>query len=139
MKLYKTGIILLIGTVALFFFGLSAQTQEKKVDRGMVLGTWELEVDAGGEYYYLTLVISETEGALGGTISDKYGMFTDVPLKDVQFDRESLTFEMTVPTPPDGLERIVITEMELEGDGLVGVMNVEELGVSAPVTGKRQK
>ncbi len=36
-----------------------------------LVGTWDLEINADGEYFYLTLVLEETEGELSGRISEE--------------------------------------------------------------------
>ena len=45
--------------------GLLEQLQVKDADK--VVGAWEMEVDAGGEYYYLTFSLRDEGGKLAGT------------------------------------------------------------------------
>ena len=107
-------------------------------DLAKVLGDWELEVDAGGEeYYYLSLLLEETDSLLTGVISESQGFFQDVPLSNIQYDGQVLSFEFTAPTPPDGQERLIAAEFTVGKDKMEGYLTLPELGVSAPTTAKR--
>jgi len=108
-------------------------------DYGKILGKWKIEINADGEYYYLTLNLRSLNGTLEGTISESMGYFTDVPVSEVVFDGENLKFEFTSPTPPDGVERLVSAEFKVGVDVMDGVVNVVELGVSATATATREK
>jgi hypothetical protein len=112
---------------------------QEQVDYANILGDWEMEVDAGGEYYYLLFTIEKADGELAGTISESSGFFTDVFLKNIEFDGENLSFEMTVPTPPDGYENLVKAELEWVEGKLVGMLSVESLGISASATATKKK
>lgn len=127
--------------LSLFFISLlslSSMESQEAVDYGKILGNWEIEVDADGEYYYLTMILKMSDGELEGTISESTGYFSDVPLSDIEYDGTSLRFEFTAPTPPDGYERVVRTEFEVGDNTLEGTMDVDDLGVSALATGKRE-
>lgn len=127
--------------LSLFFISLltlSSMKSQEAVDYGNILGNWEIEVDADGEYYYLTLILKMSDGELEGAISESTGYFSDVPLSDIEYDGANLRFEFTAPTPPDGYERVVRTEFEVGDNTLEGTMNVDDLGVSALATGKRE-
>ena len=112
---------------------------QEQVDYANILGDWEMEVDAGGEYYYLLFTIEKADGELAGTISESSGFFTDVSLKNIEFDGENLSFEMTVPTPPDGYENLVKAELEWVEGKLEGMLSVESLGISASATATKKK
>lgn len=118
---------------------LFARGSQETPDYGKVVGVWKIEVEADGEYYYLTLNLKNVSGTLEGTISESMGYFTDVPVSEIVFDGESLTFEFTSPTPPDGVERQVSAEFKVNVDTLDGVVIVPELGVSATAKGTREK
>jgi len=127
--------------LSLFFISLltlSSMKSQEAVDYGNILGNWEIEVDADGEYYYLTLILKMSDGELEGAISESTGYFSDVLLSDIEYDGANLRFEFTAPTPPDGYERVVRTEFEVGDNTLEGTMNVDDLGVSALATGKRE-
>jgi len=127
--------------LSLFFISLlspSSMKSQEAVDYGKILGNWEIEVDADGEYYYLTLILKMSDGELEGAISESTGYFSDVPLSNIEYDSTSLRFEFTAPTPPDGYERLVRTEFEVGDNTLEGTMNLDDLGVSALATGKRE-
>jgi hypothetical protein len=102
------------------------------------VGTWSLEVNAGNEYYYLTLELGVNEGKLGGKLSEQSGMFKDVPLLETVFDDQVLKYSAKVPTPPDGAERLVKSEMRLVENKLDGTITVQDLEITAPVTGTKK-
>jgi hypothetical protein len=122
-----------------FMLGLSvfAQTQEK-VDNSKSVGTWKLEVTAQGVYYYFIMVIEEAAGKLTGKGSEQSGMFKDIPLSNVSFDGETLTFEVTAPTPTDGIERAWKAAFKIEDDKFEGTLTNNELGTIG-ATGTREK
>jgi hypothetical protein len=122
--------------ICLFAFSLVGS--QEQVDYEKILGDWDLEVDAGGQYYYLYFTIEKTDGELKGTIGESSGFFTDIPLKNIEFDGSNLLFEMTIPTPPDGYESLVKAEFELVEERLEGQLTVESLGVSASAVATKQ-
>jgi hypothetical protein len=127
--------------LSLFFISvlsLSSLKSQEAVDYGKVLGTWEIEVEAEGEYYYLTLILKMSDGKLEGTMSESTGYFSDVPLSNIEYDGSNLKFDYTAPTPPDGYERVIRTEFEVGDNTLEGTMSVDDLGVTALATGKRE-
>ncbi len=118
--------------------GFSAQTAPAKVDNSKIVGAWQLEIDADGTYYYLSLNILENAGRLEGAVSEVSGMFKDVPLAEIVFDGEKLTFKFNSPTPPDGASREVGAELKLVQGALEGMVRVPDLAVSAPAKGARE-
>jgi hypothetical protein len=118
--------------------GFSAQTPPAKVDHSKIVGAWQLEIDADGTYYYLSLNILENAGRLEGAVSEVSGMFKDVPLAEIVFDGEKLTFKFNSPTPPDGVSREVGAELKLVQGALDGMVRVPDLAVSAPAKGARE-
>lgn len=129
-------------TLSLFFvlavFSYSQPAQEK-VDYGKIIGTWKVEINADGEFYYLSLEVKVTEGKLEGTVSESQGYLTDVSLSNILFDGENLNFEFTSTTPPDGLQRLVKTEFKVGVDKLEGMVSVPDMQVTAPATAIREK
>ena len=123
---------------AALFLAVGTAPAQQKPDPARVAGTWALEVNAGGEFYYLTLDLKAKDGKLDGSLSEQNGMFKDVPLSNVEFDGTTLKFDVKIPTPPEGTERLVKTELKLAGGKLEGAMNVVELGVSAGVAGAKK-
>ena len=116
-----------------------SQSAQQDPDYGKIVGTWKIDVDADGEYYYLTLQLKNVEGNLEGTISESTGFFSDVPVSEIVFDGENLSFEFNAPTPPDGVERQVLAEFKVGVDTMNGVVNVPDLEVSAAATATREK
>jgi DNA-binding beta-propeller fold protein YncE len=119
------------------FSSLPAQNQAAP-DYGKILGTWDVEVNADGEFYYLTMNIEKSEEGLKGTVSESTGAFSDVPLKEIQYDGQSLKFQFTSPTPPDGLERLVKADFKIGDNKLEGTMAVEDMGISVPATATKK-
>jgi hypothetical protein len=103
-------------------------------DYDKILGDWEMEVDAGGEFFYLSFSIENTDSGLKGSISESSGFFSDVALVNIEFDGSQLAFEMNIPTPPDGYENLVKADFELVEERLEGTLSVESLGISAAAT-----
>jgi len=136
MKSYvKSGLL----TMLLVLIALAAPAQEtKKVDYGPFLGIWTLEVDAGGEFYYLTLELKLVQGKLEGGLSEQNGMFTNTPISNVEFDGQTLKFDSKTPTPPDGAERVIKTEVKLVDKKLLGMITIADLGMSAALTGTKK-
>lgn len=102
-----------------------------------ILGAWDVEVQAEGEFYYLAMKIDNSSGELAGTISEINGTFSDVSLREMKFDGQTLSFEFTAPTPPDDVERLIKVELRAGEDRLEGNLDVEGLGVAATVTATR--
>jgi hypothetical protein len=125
---FWTGLVLAV--LAFATFG----TAQEKVDNSAILGVWKIEVDADGQYYYLTMELKEASGKLEGTASEEQGTFTDKPLEDLVFDGTTLSFAFNSPTPPDGLERLVKAEFKLVEGKLDGTMTVPSMGVTVRAT-----
>jgi hypothetical protein len=116
---------------------LPAQNQATP-DYGKIIGTWDIEVNANGEYYYLTMNIEKSEQGLKGTVSESTGAFKDVPIKETQYDGQSFKFQFTSPTPPDGLERLVKADFKVGDNKLEGTMSVEDMGISVAATATKK-
>jgi hypothetical protein len=116
---------------------LSQQPPSPKPDKVKVLGTWTLDIDAGEMTITLTLVLGEAEGKLGGKISEPSGMFTDSPLSNIEFDGENLAYDISVPSPPDGVVKVWKTQLKIGADTAEGAIANADLGMTATVTGKR--
>jgi hypothetical protein len=108
-------------------------------DNSKVLGSWDVEIYAEGQYFNLILVMEEAEGKLAGTISEKLGMFTDTPLTNVRFDGTALAFEISVSSPPDGLVKTWAVEAAVGEEVMEGTISNAELGLSATLSAKRTK
>ena len=95
-------------------------------------------MDVGGEFYYLSFSIEKTDEGLKGSISESSGLFSDVPLANIEFDDTHLSFETNIPTPPDGYENLVKSELKLVEGKLEGILSVEALGISAAATATKK-
>ena len=131
--------VLFLGMIFLAAAAAGALCQAQKVSHDVLIGTWDLELDADGENFYLTMVIEETNEALKGKISEESGFFTDAVLEELAFDGKTLTFSFNAPTPPDGEERALMTELTITGDSCEGILSIEDLGISVDISGKKQK
>jgi hypothetical protein len=119
-------------------FSSPAAQNQAAPDYGKILGTWDVEVNANGEYYYLTMNIEKSEEGLKGKVSESTGAFSDVPLKEIQYDGQTLKFQFTSPTPPDGLERLVKADFKVGDNKLEGTVAVEDMGLSVPATATKK-
>jgi hypothetical protein len=116
----------------------SAVAQEKK-SNAKVIGEWNVEVNGNGQYYYLTMTFAESGGKLSGTMSEQSGMFKDAPLTNIEFDGQNLSFEITVATPPDGLEKLWTASFAVGEDKMDGSFSNEQVGsVSASATREKK-
>jgi len=115
------------------------QSPAPKPDNGKVVGTWNLDIFAGGMTITLNLTMEEAEGKLAGKISEPNGMFTDVALAGIEYDGEMLTYDISVPSPPDGAVKTWKTELKVGEDAVEGGISNAEAGMTASITGKRVK
>jgi hypothetical protein len=137
MKNYvSTGVVIFLIGIGLcaFSFGGSQDVDET----AKILGRWDMEVDAGGEFFYLSFSLEKTGEGIKGMISEASGFFSDVPLQDIRFDGQNLSFEMNIPTPPDGYENLVKSTLALKEGKLGGILSVEALGISAGATATKK-
>lgn len=131
MKTTKLWAAALILDLTLLGLSPAALRAQQPVSNAKIIGTWDVEIMAEGQSYYLTLVLSENQGQLEGKISEQSGMFTDAVLSSINFDAENLSFEFTGPTPPDGMQRVIQTALKLNGDVMEGSVTIPDLGIAA--------
>jgi hypothetical protein len=136
INLFKSKVVLL---TCVFFLGLNWAGPQSKNGSEKIVGDWSMEVDAGGEYYYLSFTIQEENGSLSGKISEEAGTFIDVKMEKIEFDGQKFRFEMTIPTPPDGAENLVKGDFELLEEKMEGTLTIEEFGMTAFATCTRKK
>jgi hypothetical protein len=133
MKLSKIGApALLVITLAIIVLAAGPLGAQEAVSKAKVLGGWDVEVTAEGQSYYLTMTLTEEEGAFAGTISEQNGMFTDAPMSSLDYDGQTLSFEFNSPTPPDGMTRLLQVSMAWAGDALEGSVTIPDLGMTVP-------
>jgi hypothetical protein len=106
-------------------------------DLKKVVGTWSLDIDAGGMVITLNLVLEAPDGKLAGKISEASGMFTNAPLANIEYDGENLAYDITVASPPDGAVKTWKTELKVGADVADGVIANADTGTSAAIAGKR--
>jgi hypothetical protein len=132
-------LILAVALAALPALALPQQSPAPKPDHAKVVGDWSLDVFAGGTTITLNLTLSEAEGKLAGKVSEPNGMFTDGALTGIQYDGETLTYDIAVPSPPDGAVKTWRTELKVGEDAVEGAIANAEAGMSATIAGKRVK
>ncbi len=138
MKRFERLTLVTILAVLILCLSSSALAQEKK-SNGKVIGEWKVEVNGNGQYYYLTMTIAESGGELSGTMSEQSGMFKDAPLTNIEFDGQNLGFEITVATPPDGLEKPWTASFAVGEDKMDGSFSNDQVGsVSASATREKK-
>ena len=138
--------IVAVLSLAVFALGSLALAQQApqapakpKPDAGKILGTWNLEVSAEGSYFYLTMVLEQTEGKLTGKVSEQNGMFTDAALGNIEYTGAELSADVSVPSPPDGTIRTWALKFKVGEETLEGTISNADMGMTAAITGKRVK
>ena len=137
MKRTIVSLGLALSLLAAFGLAQTAQQAAPKPDLARVLGTWSLDIDAGGIVITLSLVLEAPDGKLAGKISEPNGMFTDAPLANIEFDGENLAYDITVASPPDGAVKTWKTQLKVGADVADGVIANADTGTSASIAGKR--
>jgi hypothetical protein len=139
MKRTVVALILALALLAGLSVALPQQAAAPKPDRSKILGTWSLDINADGSTVTLNLVLEEAEGKLAGKISEATGMFTDAPLSNIEYDGQVLSYDIIVPSPPDGSAKTWRTELKVGEDTVEGGIANNDFGISATITGKRAK
>lgn len=98
-----------LAVVAFCFVG----TASMAADNSSIVGAWNMEVDIQGQPLPLTLMITESDEGLGGTVGSPD--FGESVLSKVSFDGSSLTF-----TTDDQQGGMVDVTLELEDGDLTG-------------------
>ncbi len=109
----KVVLILLCVTIALLVAvgGVFAQAK--------LIGTWTgYAIVDNGERADFSLILEKAEEGLTGKITDETGMLPDMPIRNIIFQEDKLTFEFDFPSDMD-FELIKI-ELKLEDDTLKG-------------------
>jgi hypothetical protein len=132
-------VILALALAAGLVLARPQQSPAPKPDTGKILGTWSLDIFAGGMTITLTLVMEEVEGKLAGKISEATGMFPETPINNIEYKEESLAYDLSIPSPPDGAVKAWRTELKVGEDVVEGSIANAEAGMSATISGKRVK
>ena len=127
--------MLLISAVGLFVaLGLFAQ---KPAD---MVGTWigSATLEGMGDPNELTLVLELKDGKLTGHMSDQFETMTESPISDVELGEGTFKFS-TYAIGPGGGNLTLIFKMEVEGDSMIGVLEVPDMGVNGEWEATKQK
>lgn len=128
--------VMLVALLMVFSTVMVAQ-EKPAVKPESLVGSWELTVEAGEMVITLKLTLALENGALSGKISDSFGTFSEVPVTDLKVENSSLSFNLTVPSPPDGLTRTWTFELQVSGEELGGIVYNNDIQVSVPVRGRK--
>lgn len=139
MKKTIVTLALILAVLAGLGLAFPQQKPAPNPDKAKILGTWSLDVFAGGMTITLTLVVEESEGKLAGKISEANGMFQDAPLNNIEYDGANLNYDISIPSPPDGAVRAWRTELKVGEEVVEGAIANSEAGMSATISGKRVK
>ncbi len=121
------------------FSGVLVAQEKPAVKPESLAGSWDLTIEAGEMVLTLRLTLVLENGALSGKISDSYGTFSDVPVTDLKIENSTLSFNLTVPSPPDGLTRTWTFEFQVNGEEIGGIVYNNDIQVSVPVRGQKVK
>ncbi|MBC7363668.1 MAG: hypothetical protein H5U07_03865 [Candidatus Aminicenantes bacterium] len=102
-----------------------------------LVGKWELVIEAEGMVINLLMQLELEKDTLIGRMTDQYGTFSDVPLTELKLENETLTFVLTVASPPDGLVRPWTFDLKVSGEEMEGIVYNNEINISVPVQGKK--
>ncbi|OGD26533.1 MAG: hypothetical protein A2Y56_06240 [Candidatus Aminicenantes bacterium RBG_13_63_10] len=121
-------------TLGLFLLGLcpAVLRGQEPVSKEKVVGTWDVEILAEGQSFYLVMILTENQGQLEGKVSEQSGFFSDVPLASIDYNGQTLSFEFNSPTPPDGMPRQIIGEFNWAAENLEGTVSVPDLAMTIP-------
>jgi len=133
------GRILIFGLLLILGLSFSVLFSQEKLSPEKVVGEWNVEIDAGGEFYYLNMTIEKANGELRGTINEESGYFQNLALSNIEFDGAILKFEFTAPTPPDDYERLLKAEFKVGENRLEGYVSAEDLGLTVSAVATRKK
>ncbi|MDI6849459.1 MAG: hypothetical protein QME69_06670 [Candidatus Saccharicenans sp.] len=129
--------LLTLTMLLIFFSGLVTAQEKPAVKPEDLVGDWELTVEAGEMVITLRLTLALENGVLGGKISEAYGTFAEMPVADLKVENSSLSFNLTVPSPPDGMTRTWTFELQASGEDLSGLVYNNDIQVSVPVRGRK--
>ena len=121
-----------LGTLALIILLAGFTGSERALEQPHpVAGTWDYTLESPQGVYKGTLVFTETEDGLRGTIeSDEQSAETS--LQNVAFEGSTLSFSFE--NPEAGTLK---AKVEVEGDAFDGTMEAPMYGIEMPFTGSR--
>lgn len=133
----KKGKLVIFSVLLLMVSGIITAQEKPAVRLESLVGNWELKVDAGEMVISLQLTLALENDLLTGRISEAYGTFSGVPVEELRVEVDRLSFNLTVPSPPDGLTRTWIFELKVSGDEMEGIVYNNEVQISVPVRGRK--
>ncbi|MGB9893477.1 MAG: hypothetical protein ACPLRA_03620, partial [Candidatus Saccharicenans sp.] len=102
-----------------------------------IVGTWDILIEAEGLVINLSFKLELENNVLSGKMTDQSGTFAEVPVSDLKLEDSTLSFNLTVAAPPDGLVRTWGWEIKIEADKMEGLVYNNELAISVPVSGRK--
>ncbi len=131
--------LFLLALVSLSFSAAATATAQDPVKPESLAGTWDVEIAAEGQYVYVTLVFEILEGKLAGKVTERYGMFTDVPCDNIVLEGRKLGFSANLLSPPDGTVKLWKVDVEVDGDAMAGSIWNTDVALTASFAGKKAK
>jgi len=126
----KTLIIIAV-TLLLCLSAVSASSiQDKKYQA--LLGTWNIELDAGGQIISMSLEFALEEDTLQGMMLFEMG---DGEMEDIQFDGTELTFQVSLDV--NGQVMAIDGNATIDGNSIEGTLS-SEMG-EAPFSGEKEE
>jgi len=135
--LVRISFLLIFSMTLLLFSGTLAAQEKPALNPQDLVGNWELTVEAGEMVITLKLTLAMENGTLTGKVSESYGTFAEVPVTDLKIENGTLSFILTVPSPPDGLTRPWTFELQVSGEEMGGIVYNNDIQVSVPIRGKK--
>ena len=125
--------VLIISAVILLFslsaiFALPVQDEKYQA----LLGTWNVEVDAGGQIISMSFEFTLDEDTLQGMMLFEMG---DGELEDIQFDGTELAFKVSIDV--NGQVMSIDGNATIDGNSIEGTLS-SEMG-EAPFSGEKEE
>ena len=105
-----------------------------------MVGTWvgSATLEGTGDPNELTLVLELKDGELVGYMSDQFDTMTESAISDVELGEGNIKFS-TYAIGPGGGNLTLIFKMKVDGDSMIGVLEVPDMGVNGEWEATKQK
>ena len=120
---------------ALLIAGCAGSKEAAKAPHPLA-GTWDWSVDTPQGVFTGILTITEVDDMLAGTIGSAEAPDQTAPLEELMFDNEMSKVTFTYDSGEFGIMNVTLT---LDGDALIGIMNVTHFGAEVPMTASRKR
>ncbi|MDE2730394.1 MAG: hypothetical protein OXI38_03240 [Bacteroidota bacterium] len=101
-----------------------------------LVGNWAYSLDTPQGVYTGTIVFSESDEVLAGTIGmDDSPVGDTMAMEELVFDSETMQVSYTFDSGEFGVMSVTLT---LDGDSLDGLMTVHQFGIDVPLVAQRE-